>query len=1047
MEANDRVRLRDDPSRMGTLTTKTLERRSVVRRQVRLDDGQSQYFAEDALELITEVGEDPLDMLGARRLSRPDDLRRTLTHVRLTGRLANVIYSMDTTGTDFYAYQFKPVLKLLHSTSSGILIADEVGLGKTIEAGLIWTELRSRFEYRRLMVICPAILREKWRDELGKRFGVDAKIVGSGDALTGFREAADKGWAAQFAMISSMQGMRPRRGWEDEDEQQSAGASSELARFLRDRQHEDPLIDLLIVDEAHYLRNPETMTAKLGRLVRDVSQHVVLLSATPIHLKNRDLFQLTNLIDADTFDHPKAFDDILSANEPLVRAREAVLRGRISRDELLDSLEGANRHPLLAGSRQLRALINEIPSDEELSTPRGASHVAQRIDTVNLLGHAVTRTRKRDVIEWKVIRDVEALEVELEHPIEREFYDGVTHIVREYCGRADAHEGFLLATPQRQMSSSIPAAFRFWRQRAASIREEGEIDLYEDLGIDDSLSSLPDSGVGPLVAAIIDEVGNLASYELLAKHDSKYKHFLALLRSLLEEYPAEKVVVFSYFRATLDYLRDRLNEDGIPSLCLKGGGDDKDEVIREFQEREGPLVLLSTEVGSEGIDLQFAWVMINYDMPWNPMKVEQRIGRIDRLGQKSPRIIVRNLVCADTIDARIYDRLFKRLNIFETSLGALEPVLGDRIQALAMDLLRRDLTPEEEEEKIDQTRRALENIRQDEEELEQNASTLVAYGDYVLDQIHAAQELSRRITDRDLRVYVTDFFAGHYPGSEFRQDLVDPSDFVVGLSNDAKHDFSDFIRQKKLDARTRLTRNDMRSVSCRFENTAVSGPIGGSEIISQFHPLVRFVSQRIKDRGLQTYPASAARISQSELAGALPAGIYVFAVQLRSLRGLQEIEELCFAAAPLSDGSPLLLEEEAERLVVAAANSGKDWLSAAEDVDLDSVFHVANEKCLGSLEDRYNIRLRDITNENEDRADIQLRMLEKHSKAQRSVLEEVADKHRRRGRQALVKATEGRMNALEGRVDRRRLHIEERRSVQASSREIAVGLVLVEGGE
>jgi hypothetical protein len=579
------------------------------------------------------------------------------------------------------------------------------------------------------------------------------------------------------------------------------------------------------------------------------------------------------------------------------------------------------------------------------------------------------------------------------------------------------------------------------------MKEEGKSDLYEDLGIDESLSSLPDSGVGPLVAAIIDKVEDIASYELLAKYDSKYKHFLALLRGLLEKYPAEKVVVFSYFRATLDYLRDRLIEDGVPSLCLKGGGDDKDEVIREFREREGPLVLLSTEVGSEGIDLQFAWVMINYDMPWNPMKVEQRIGRIDRLGQNSPRIIVRNLVCADTIDARIYDRLFKRLEIFETSLGALEPVLGERIQALAMDLLRRDLTPEEEEEKIDQTRRALENIRQNEEELEENASNLVAYGDYVLDQIHAAQELSRKITDRDLRVYVTDFFAGHYSGSEFRQDLDDPSDFVVGLSNDAKYDFSDFIRQKKLDARTRLTRNDMRAVSCRFENTAVAAQIGGSEIISQFHPLVRFVSQRIKDGGLQTYPASAARISQLELAGALPVGVYVFAVQLRSLRGLQEIEELCFAAAPLGDGSPLLLEEEAERLVVAAANSGRDWLSAAEDVDLDAVFHVANEMCLGSLEDRYNIRLRDITNENEDRADIQLRMLEKHSEAQRSALEEVAAKHRRRDRQALVKATEGRMNALEGRVERRRLHIEERRSVQASSRDIAVGLVLVEGSE
>ena len=112
--------------------------------------------------------------------SRPDrwghasDLRRNLTHVRLSGRLANVIYSMDVTGTDFYAYQFKPVLKLLNSATSGILVADEVGLGKTIEAGLIWTELRSRFDFRRLMVLCPAVLREKvaawsWPSDLASK--------------------------------------------------------------------------------------------------------------------------------------------------------------------------------------------------------------------------------------------------------------------------------------------------------------------------------------------------------------------------------------------------------------------------------------------------------------------------------------------------------------------------------------------------------------------------------------------------------------------------------------------------------------------------------------------------------------------------------------------------------------------------------------------------------------------------------------------------------------------------------------------------------------
>ncbi|MGB4230887.1 MAG: helicase, partial [bacterium] len=107
------------------------------------------------MERIGDVRLSPLDMLESKKLGRPIDLRRTLTHVKLSGRLADVIYSMEATNTDFYAYQFKPVVKILESPTNSVLIADEVGLGKTIEAGLIWTELRSRFDMRRLLVICP----------------------------------------------------------------------------------------------------------------------------------------------------------------------------------------------------------------------------------------------------------------------------------------------------------------------------------------------------------------------------------------------------------------------------------------------------------------------------------------------------------------------------------------------------------------------------------------------------------------------------------------------------------------------------------------------------------------------------------------------------------------------------------------------------------------------------------------------------------------------------------------------------------------------------
>ena len=166
-----RIRLINDPTRIGVLTGRKLLRRNRQLLQVQFSDG-IRWIPEKQIEIVGDLRLSPLDMLESEKLGRPSDLRRTLTHVKLSGRLADVIYSMEATNTDFYAYQFKPVVKILESPSNGILIADEVGLGKTIEAGLIWTELRSRFDMRRLMVICPAALREKWKRELSTKIGV-----------------------------------------------------------------------------------------------------------------------------------------------------------------------------------------------------------------------------------------------------------------------------------------------------------------------------------------------------------------------------------------------------------------------------------------------------------------------------------------------------------------------------------------------------------------------------------------------------------------------------------------------------------------------------------------------------------------------------------------------------------------------------------------------------------------------------------------------------------------------------------------------------------
>ena len=223
------VRHIDDPAKTGTVTDQTRERASGLQFRVNWN-GRFDWHYEDELIAADTGNDDPLELIREGRYGRVDDLRRLLTHVHLTGRLANVVYAMGLSRTDFYPHQYKPLLTLLDSPVNGLLIADEVGLGKTIEAGLIWTELRARHDMRRLLVVCPAMLCEKWRMELSSRFGLDARVVNAGQ-LRRELESGDRN--RERAWIVSYQGILAPSGWD-------AGEASSRPRSDRAR-----LADLL----------------------------------------------------------------------------------------------------------------------------------------------------------------------------------------------------------------------------------------------------------------------------------------------------------------------------------------------------------------------------------------------------------------------------------------------------------------------------------------------------------------------------------------------------------------------------------------------------------------------------------------------------------------------------------------------------------------------------------------------------------------------------------------------------------------------------------
>src|SRR5262249_34966909 len=198
-------------------------------------------------------------------------------------------------------------------------------------------------------------------------------------------------------------------------------------------------------------------------------------------------------------------------------------------------------------------------------------------------------------------------------------------------------------------------------------------------------------------------------------------------------------IVFSYFRGTLRYLERRLAELQVSTRVIHGliPVPEREQLIDEFLRNPNIRVLVSSEVGSEGLDLQQASVVINYDLPWNPMVVEQRIGRIDRLGQESPVLTILSLVLSDTIEDRILYRLYERIGIFEETIGEIEPILGEQIERLAVAALRNELTPEEQERQADQAADAFLREQREGRTLQQQSDQLIAGDQAFLDEIQS----------------------------------------------------------------------------------------------------------------------------------------------------------------------------------------------------------------------------------------------------------------------------------------------------------------------
>lgn len=466
-------------------------------------------------------------------------------------------------GVEAHTYQTETVRRVLRHFRGRALLADEVGLGKTIEAIMVLREYQLRGMVRRVLVLVPPSLVGQWESELVEKAGLQPLVAGDVDAKGDF-------WRKDGLIL----------------------ASQALARLPR---HAAVLAeqawDLVIVDEAHRLKSRTTLAWKLVDALK--SRFLLMLTATPVETDLEELYNLVTLL------RPGQLATLADFRRRFVDPKDPTM----ARD-----------------TQRLRGLLAEV---------------------------MVRNTRANSGLMLPP-RFVTTVTTEPTEPESRLYQAVVTMLQRSRTREAaDAPGGRRMADTLMFQAGSSPAAVResVKRHRAGSHSAAVEADLAE---------------IDGCVAAVTTSSKGSALLDIFRAHD-------------------EKILVFTRFRETLAYVQELAHAAGIPTVVVHGGLDraHKDEAFRRF--RQDVPLLLCSDVGSEGHNLQFCHVLVNFDLPWNPMVIEQRIGRLHRYGQTEP-VRVYNLCAKGTAEERLLDVLDRRVHLFELVVGEMDMVLGNVVE-------------------------------------------------------------------------------------------------------------------------------------------------------------------------------------------------------------------------------------------------------------------------------------------------------------------------------------------------------------------------------
>lgn len=563
---------------------------------------------------VYKANEEQLSSSGSTMQYDENYLRYVTLLSKIKNETAGGFLSSLASGIIPLPHQLHVLNRAMETNNIRYILADEVGLGKTIEAGMIIRELKSRGLVSRILVICPTGLVTQWASEMQEKFHEKFQVILPSDYDTIRRLTDNDDVYGQFdQVISPMDSIKPiekHAGWSEE----------KIEKYNEERIYSiiNSGWDLIIIDEAHRVAGSsgEVARYKLGNLLAQASPYLLLLSATPHNGKTEPFLRLIRLLDADAFPNAKS----------IVREQVAPFLIRTEKREAID-----NNGNLLFKNR---------------------------------ITHLVT-------ISW-----------DERNNLQRELYEMVSSYVAKTYNKALRNRKknmcliFLLIIMQRMVTSSTAAIRQSLERRlnvlleqrtcVGNLREEDLDELNIEDGVEDALEAI--SLDMELEIEELKQIISLAKQAQFQNQDAKVEPLLNEIDAILSEDRTQKVIIFTEFVATQTYLQELLVNRGYTVTILNGGMsiDERNAAMQEF--KTSTSIFISTDAGGEGLNLQFANIIINYDLPWNPMKIEQRCGRVDRIGQQRD-VHIYNFIVGETVENRVREVLEEKLSVILKEMG------------------------------------------------------------------------------------------------------------------------------------------------------------------------------------------------------------------------------------------------------------------------------------------------------------------------------------------------------------------------------------------